>query len=134
MVVDPTQPEKGVFTEFFKIPTSCSCSIISEDQETASTKKDLLLDELMNTMKKDTKDRSYIQTPSKRRKDSDKEKGYSNYDYNYNDDSYFDEETTTSQAGEKNYIMNHHKILIKHILYYPSNTFQKYFRYFDFRI
>ena len=27
MAVDPTEPEKGIFTATFSIPSSCSCSI-----------------------------------------------------------------------------------------------------------
>ena len=31
MVVDPSAPEKGVFTDFFRIPTSCSCTVSAPD-------------------------------------------------------------------------------------------------------
>ena len=94
MVVDPTQPEKGVFTEFFKIPTSCSCSIVNDGKENAGQ---ILLDELMKPRKND--DDRTLQTPQKRNKSTKKESSYASYDYNYDDDRYFDEETTTSQAG-----------------------------------
>ncbi len=40
MVVDPNQPEKGVFTAFFSIPTSCSCSL-GEENPVASPKSDV---------------------------------------------------------------------------------------------
>ena len=93
MVVDPTQPEKGVFTDFFKIPTSCSCSIVN-DQETT---KEMLLEELMKP--KETDRLTSTQTTTKRNKNTLKEKSYSSYDYSNYDDGYFDEETTTSQAG-----------------------------------
>ena len=95
MVVDPTQPEKGVFTEFFKIPTSCSCSIVPDEKLDASEK---LLDELMKP--RNNKDKiEDIQKTTKRKKEIKKESSYANYDYNY-DDGYFNaEETTTSQAG-----------------------------------
>ena len=93
MVVDPTQPEKGVFTDFFKIPTSCSCSIVN-DQETT---KEMLLEELMKP--KETDRLTKTQTTTKRKKNTLKEKSYSSYDYSNYDDGYFDEETTTSQAG-----------------------------------
>ena len=36
---------------------------------------------------------------TKRNKNTLKEKSYSSYDYSNYDDGYFDEETTTSQAG-----------------------------------
>ena len=62
MVVDPTQPEKGVFTDFFKIPTSCSCSIVN-DQETT---KEMLLEELMKP--KETDRLTNTQTTTKRNK------------------------------------------------------------------
>ena len=93
MVVDPTQPEKGVFTDFFKIPTSCSCSIVN-DQETT---KEMLLEELMKP--KETDRLTKTQTTTKRKKNTLKEKSYPSYDYSNYDDGYFDEETTTSQAG-----------------------------------
>ena len=93
MVVDPTQPEKGVFTDFFKIPTSCSCSIVN-DQETT---KEMLLEELMKP--KETDRFTKTQTTTKRKKNTLKEKSYPSYDYSNYDDGYFDEETTTSQAG-----------------------------------
>ena len=94
MVVDPTQPEKGVFTEFFKIPTSCSCSIVKDGKEDAGQ---LLLDELMKPRKND--EERIIKTTPKRTKSTKKESSYASYDYNYDDETYFDEETTTSQAG-----------------------------------
>ena len=31
MVVDPSAPEKGVFTDFFRIPTGCSCTAAAPD-------------------------------------------------------------------------------------------------------
>ena len=31
MVVDPSAPEKGVFTDFFRIPTACSCSVSASE-------------------------------------------------------------------------------------------------------
>ena len=93
MVVDPTQPEKGVFTDFFKIPTSCSCSIVNDQ----GTTKEMLLEELMKP--KETDRLTKTQTTTKRKKNTLKEKSYPSYDYSNYDDGYFDEETTTSQAG-----------------------------------
>ena len=98
MVVDPTQPEKGVFTDFFRIPTSCSCSIVNDGKETAGK---VLLDELMKPRNNEEK---LLQSPTKRNKSTKKESSYSSYDYNY-DDGYFDEETTTSQAGNATQII-----------------------------
>ena len=94
MVVDPTQPEKGVFTAFFKIPSSCSCSIVAEEESA----KQALLDQMMNTKNRENhKTTKPISTP---RKDTTKQNDYSSYDYNYGE-GYFDEETTTSHSGRK---------------------------------
>ena len=114
MVVDPTQPEKGVFTDFFKIPTSCSCSIVN-DQETT---KEMLLEELMKP--KETDRLTSTQTTTKRNKNTLKEKSYSSYDYSNYDDGYFDEETTTSQAGIIQLIWENENIIhlvLKLVLY-----------------
>ena len=112
MVVDPTQPEKGVFTDFFKIPTSCSCSIVN-DQETT---KEMLLEELMKP--KETDRLTSTQTTTKRNKNTLKEKSYSSYDYSNYDDGYFDEETTTSQAGIIQLIWKNENILVLKLVLY----------------
>ena len=112
MVVDPTQPEKGVFTDFFKIPTSCSCSIVN-DQETT---KEMLLEELMKP--KETDRLTSTQTTTKRNKNTLKEKSYSSYDYSNYDDGYFDEETTTSQAGIIQLIWENENILVLKLVLY----------------
>ena len=57
----------------------------------------MLLEELMKP--KETDRLTNTQTTTKRKKNTLKEKSYSSYDYSNYDDGYFDEETTTSQAG-----------------------------------
>ena len=93
MVVDPTQPEKGVFTEYFKIPSSCSCSIVPEDE----SKRQTLLDEMMNTKPKSRSDVSKAGSTSK--KSMTKQNTYPSYDYGY-DEGYFDDETTTHSGKD----------------------------------
>jgi len=44
MVVDPSQPEKGVFTAFFDIPASCSCSL-GDENPLVSPKSDIDIDD-----------------------------------------------------------------------------------------
>ena len=36
MSVDPKEPERGIFTDSFQIPSSCACSSRSEFNSTAS--------------------------------------------------------------------------------------------------
>ena len=91
--MDPTQPEKGVFTEYFKIPSSCSCSIVSEEE----SKRQTLLDQMMNTKTKSRSDVSKAGSTSK--KGMAKQNTYPSYDYGY-DEGYFDDETTTHSGKD----------------------------------
>ena len=85
MVVDPQQLEKGVFTAFFKIPTSCSCSIVPEHENLGG-----------QTIKESwTKKTSNKSTHWKSKKQNSFPRN--DHGYNYGNGSYFtdDEETTT---------------------------------------